>query len=96
MAKMEQFNYQEAKEFLDSSLKKEGVEFSEEILESIFRNVEVDDEGRVSHQDFASSYTGATSFLQGEIFNIRDKLADNVRMKREYEEEYDLALKTEK
>ena len=37
--------YIQAKSFLDEQIKHEGIEFAEEILESIFKNVEVDDEG---------------------------------------------------
>jgi Ca2+-binding EF-hand superfamily protein len=57
----------EAKQFLDAIVMKEGRDFDEEILDNIFQNVQTDDMGKTTVEEFTESYIGATNFIQEEI-----------------------------
>jgi len=91
----EDVTYNEVKEFLDYKVRDSEQEFDEEILEGIFQNIELGDNGKVSKEEFCSSYIGAMNFIEEAIYTTKDKIADVKRLKQDYEKQFQIASQTE-
>lgn len=60
-------------------------DFDPEILESILKNVEFNQHGKVAKEEFCISYIEAMNCFEEEIYNTKEKIADIKRIRQDYE-----------
>ncbi len=86
----------EIKDALDKKMRENGeVEFDDEMIDAIFDNLDKDQNGRVSKDEFCKGYIDVENFFKETVEACKEKALELNKIKTEYEQQLQEAMRTE-